>query len=194
MQRPIQRLAVIARRGAARHPWITRVLIATLAGCGGLISLSHERALDARQREWGHSTMVWVARRSVQTGEPIIADLQPRPTAMIPATAVRSLPSGTVAQRSITANEIVLDNDVVAAGVAAVLLPDTVAIDTVRGRFSGSVGNRVVLFAQGTQLGEGDVIAVNGDIVTVAVAVDVAAVVALAANDGSLVLAVAARS
>ena len=87
-----------------RH-WLVVVVLAWLLAA--LVTSSLDRAAEARDR-WGRTTLVWVAARPLQAGDPLRGALHARrwPAGLVPAEAVRRPNAGQRAATPIDAGTV----------------------------------------------------------------------------------------
>jgi hypothetical protein len=182
------------RHFLARHPWVHWVavgLLAVLVACA--IAAQGRRAERARDA-WGATSNVLVATADIAPGEPLrgVTELQRRPVAMQPATALTGAAAGATARQRVAAGEIVVAADVLASGRPQEALPrDWVAV-AVPGVAAGLLanGDRVSVYAAGAELTRGaQVVGLLPDEAIVGVPRSDAAGVADAAAHGEAVVA-----
>lgn len=117
-------LALLLRRDP-RAWWA--VVLTVAIGLGAAAASLVARAEDVR-REWGTTVEVLVARRSLAAGQPVRSrdvELVARPVALVPTSAVRSLPQGAVARAAVAAGEVIVAERLAPVGLrgVAAMLP-----------------------------------------------------------------------
>jgi hypothetical protein len=177
--------------------WLLVAAIATGIAAAAASAMGDVR----RQRQaWGQATTVFVATRDIAVGEPLAGNMVTRdvPIAVVPPSAMTSMPADATAVQRVAAGEIVVTTDVVdATGPLALVPSGWLAIDipstddpleTARSLFG--VGDSAVVLADGSIVAERAIVVdVAPDGLAVAVPRDVAARVAQAANQRVAVLA-----
>lgn len=193
-----------------RNPRVWWAAVLSVAvGLGGATASLVARAEEVR-REWGVTAQVLVARHDLAPGDPVgheDVSLVARPVALIPTSALRSLPRGAIARAAVPAGEVIVAERLAPTGLrgVAALLPAgtrAVAIPTEPGSAPPlSPGDRVeVLVALPPEsAGSGPpgfalvpdalVVAVSEGTVTVAVPRDSAPRLAVALGLGTVTLA-----
>jgi hypothetical protein len=174
------------RRLLARRPWLYWLLV---AACVALVVWSVHRSerLAAQERAaWGATQTVWVTTEAIARGEPIRADAQHWPTAMMPANALTTEPAAPAAH-ALDAGEIVVTGDLATAneignGWAVAPVPRDLAPQTL-------AGDGVIVIGNGRTLCDGVVDATRDDTVEVAVPRACAPALAVHLGAGTLLLA-----
>ena len=187
----------------ARRPWLYWLMVAAIA-TGIAVTVASAMGDVRRQRQaWGQATTVYVATRDVAVGEALAGGVVARdvPTAVVPPSAITTMPSDATATQHVAAGEIVVATDIVEASGPLALVPrGWLAIDIPRtddvpdtSRPLFAVGDSAVVLADGSIVAEhGIVIDVVPGALAVAVPRDVAARVAQAATQRVAVLALTA--
>lgn len=103
------------------------VVLSVAVGLGGATASLVARA-DGVRREWGVTAQVLVARRHLAPGDLVRSRdvrLVARPVALIPSSALRSLPRGAVARAAMPAGEVIIAERLAPTGLrgVAALLP-----------------------------------------------------------------------
>ncbi len=101
----------------ARRPWLYWLIVGTCAVAVWLSVASAQAQVTRERDSWGTTRTVWVASGPVAAGDVVLAAAADYPTAMVPPSAVSSLPADAVAARSITAGEVVVAADVAVDGL-----------------------------------------------------------------------------
>lgn len=112
-----------ARLALARHPWAYWLAIGVVAGAVALGTTRAMAGVEAQRRSWGEQQTVWVASVAIEPGQPIHADRQEVPSAVVPSDAVRVAPGDAVARQRVGAGEIITAVDLAVRGPAS-LIPD----------------------------------------------------------------------
>lgn len=138
--RPSIRPFVRAHRSTSLGLWLRRdprlwwLAVGACALTVGLIVSSIVGAADRTRAAWGRSQRVLVATHELAPGDRIHRSdvtLVDRPTAMVPASALRRLPDGAIARSTILAGEVVVEARLTSGSLSAVaarLPPGTRAI------------------------------------------------------------------
>jgi hypothetical protein len=184
-------LAVRIRSYLVRHRRVHWALVACLALAAGTIVVQHGREVDQALASWGTTSEVWVADRSVEPGQLLVARAAGVPQAVVPVGALSAPPpAGSLAAQHLSDGEIVTVHDV--AGGPGDLVPvgwRTVAVGVDERSLVVAVGDPVDVAADGALLASGGrVVTVGPSSVAVAVPADVAAAVAASALEGRAVL------
>ena len=171
----------------ARRPWLywTFVVLCAFAVWMGVHSASV--AALAQQRRWGESRPVLVVVAAIPAGQPIRASPRQYPLAMVPPSALTSLPSQASAAQDLAPGEIIVATDVLGPHS----LPRGWVVFGVPGtdRPTLVVGDHVALFGEGTRWCDGQVTGVTERTVDVAVPSACADSVSARVAAGSVVLA-----
>ncbi|MCY7300368.1 MAG: hypothetical protein LH616_14300 [Ilumatobacteraceae bacterium] len=101
----------------ARRPWLYWLIVGTCAMAVWLSVASAQAQVTRERDNWGTARRVWVASGPVVAGEVVLAAAVDYPTAILPPSAVSSLPADAVAARSIAAGEVVVAADVAVDGL-----------------------------------------------------------------------------
>ena len=152
------------RLALARRPWLYWVFVALCAlmawaGVRGAVA-----AAQRRQERWGESRAVMVVATATPRGQPIRASPRQYPAAMVPATAVRSLPHGAVATHDLAAGEVLVTGDLAGDGAGngsgtGTLPTGWVVFGITSGEWPTLVaGDEVAVFADGTRWCDGIVL------------------------------------
>jgi len=95
----------------ARRPWLYWLFVAVCAGLAWL-GVAGAQARVAHQRDqWGATRRIWVAEADLAAGTPVHAVGRDYPVAMLPGSAVTSLPANAVAARPVAAGEVLVAAD-----------------------------------------------------------------------------------
>lgn len=141
--------AVRLRRLLARRPWIYWTVIVLVAvGLGARVH-AHTAEVDAARDAWGATAEVFVASTDIAPGEPIVAERQELPVAMLPEQPVDDV-TGAVARQHVSAGEVLTSIDVAASGPLALVPADWLAVPVVEVPTSGAaIGDRVQVAVDG---------------------------------------------
>ena len=171
----------------ARRPWLYWSFVALCAIVVWSGVRSATAAALAQQHHWGESRPVLVVAAAIPAGQPIRASPRQYPLAMVPPSAVTSLPSPATAAQDLAPGEIVVATDVVGPHS----LPRGWVVFGVPGtdRPTLVVGDHVALFGEGTRWCDGQVTGVAERAVDVAVPSTCADSVSARVAAGSVVLA-----
>lgn len=187
----------------ARRLWLYWLIVAAIAA-GVAVGVASAMGDVRRQREaWGRATTVLIATRDIAVGEALANSVVSRdvPTAVVPPSALTTMPADATATQRLAAGEIVVSGDVVGARGPLALVPSGwLAIDIPRSddpldtsRPLFTVGDSAVVLADGSIVAEEAIVVdVALDGLAVAVPRDDAARVAQAANQRLAVLALTA--
>jgi hypothetical protein len=175
----------------ARSPWLYWAIVATLAGCAGLLVMRAADSVAAARDHWGQARRVLVATREVQPGDPLViaAELRALPAPMIPVGALTEIDAGAVARQHIATGEVVVAHDQSPTATPQSLIPTGWLAAAIAERVpSGArVGDRVIVATGGVVIAdEGLVVGLVGQGLLVAVPADAAAQVANAASTGDV--------
>lgn len=184
-----RRFGATLRLELARRPWVRWIVAAATAAATALLVLGQLNAADAARLSWVDRHAVLVAVSDHVPGEPLVFESKELPTAAIPAAAVSDIEPGSRARQHLSAGEVITTADVGARiGPAATASPGEVVIpidDSLldSALSSLSVGLDVAIHADGVVLAAtGRIVSLDGNVVFVAVAPDVAASVSSAAQ------------
>lgn len=186
-------VAARLRAWSARHPRVYWVAVTVAIIWSVATWWSIDADAQRRRAAWGESVEVWVASSDHAIGEPVRAEPLLAPRAVVPVGAVTSSPIGRPTQRVLLRGEIVVGVDIDPAAVAHAISAGDVAL-TVRPDPPGpfAVGDAIVVLAPPGGAIDGQVIAISDDGLTISVPLELAATVAQAMLDGSVVVALAA--
>lgn len=175
------------RMAFARRPWLYWLIVGSCAAAVWLSVASAQAQLSKARDAWGTTRQVWVASGPVAAGDAVHAAAVDYPTAMIPPSAVSSLPGDAVAARSIAAGELVVAVDLAVEGlVPADWVVFAVPLD---GAPALIVGDAVTVFGSGQMWCEGVAAAITEAAVEVAVPTDCAASMSAQLALGAITLA-----
>jgi len=171
----------------ARRPWLYWLLVGTCA-VGVWLSVAGAQArLDHERDSWGATRTVWVVSESVAVGEVVRATISEFPTAMVPPSALSSLPANAVAARTIAAGEMLVAADVAVDGIAPA---DWIVFAvSAQGAPSLTIGDDVTVFGSGQAWCDGVATMVGEITIELAVPIDCAASVSAQLALGSVTLA-----
>ena len=214
--RPTPRRHAVGRRrlrpGLAlrRDPRLWWALVITLALGAGVATSWLVASAERARTAWGSSVRVLVAAHDLAPGtevSPGNVRWVARPRAMVPRSALRSLPSGATALERILAGEVVVASRLAPAGLSAVAARvasgmRAVAIPTEPGTAPPlTIGDRVDVLvalppeAAGdgppgfTLVSDAEVVSIADAAVTVAVPIELAPRIAVALGQGAVTLA-----
>ena len=175
------------RMAFARRPWLYWLVVGSCAVAVWL-SVTSAQAQVTRERDaWGSPREVWVARGPVAAGEVVRAASAEYPSAMVPPSAVSSLPTGAVAARSIAEGEVVVAADLAVEGlVPADRIVFAVPLD---GAPTLVAGDAVTVFGSGQMWCEGMAVGTGQVAVEIAVPQDCAAPMSAQLALGAVTLA-----
>ena len=176
-----------ARLELARRPWLYWLFVGLCAFVVWWGIHSATAAATAERQRWGTSRTVMVATRAAAAGESITAHAADYPLAMVPASAVRSLPAHAEAAHTIAKGEVIVDSSV--AGDDAV--PGGWAVFAIAHTDVPALlpGDDVAVFADGTRRCDGLVTSVTTERTDVAVPPGCADALSAFVATGSVVLA-----
>jgi len=177
------------RLAFARRPWLYWLLIGLCAAVVWLdVSAARARVTDARHR-WGTTRRVWVASAAIAPGAPVIARAHDYPVAMLPSSAVTSLPANAIASHAVSLGEVLVVSDL--AGASTVPAGWVVFAVPLDGAPTLLPGDHVSIFGSGQLWCSGVVHALAGERADVAVPPDCAASVSAQLALDAVVLAAA---
>ncbi len=171
-----RRFGPVLRLALARRPWIRWLGIAGAALLAGWLVLGQLQQVEAARRSWTDQRTVVVATRDHAPGDVLTVERRILPDVAIPPAALDDVPSGTPARQHVSAGEIITSDDIaIGSGPAAVAQDDEVVVaisdPLLQGAMSTvSVGLAVDVHSDGIVLAtSARVVAVDGDVVFVAV-------------------------
>ncbi len=177
------------RLALARRPWIRWLAIAAAAVTAGWLVLGQLQAVEDARRSWTQQRTVFVATHDHAAGDPLVVEERDLPAAAVPASALDESPVGSVARQRIGVGEVVTAVDVVAGpGPAAAADEGDVVVaisdPLLQGAMANvSVGLQVAVHSEGIVLAdEARIVAIDGDVVFVALNRGDAAIVSAAAQ------------
>ncbi len=171
----------------ARRPWLYWLIVGMCAIAVWLSVASAQAELTQKREAWGSTRDVWVATGPIAAGEVVRATVDEYPSAMVPPSAVPSLPANAVAARSIAAGEVIVAVDVAVTGlVPAEWMVFAVPLD---GAPALIRGNQVTVFGSGQQWCEGMAASITESNVEIAVPQDCASSVSAQLALGAVTLA-----
>lgn len=171
----------------ARRPWLYWLLVG-LCAAGVWAGVAGAQAQVERARaRWGATTPVWVADASVAAGEALRATARDYPVAMVPPSALASVPPDSLAAHAVAEGEVLVAGDVrddatVPAGWPMFAVP-------AEGAPALLAGDRVAVFGSGQEWCAGIVVATRDTAVEVAVPADCAAAMSAQLALGAVLLA-----
>jgi len=212
----------VARPGAASQQWVRPRLsrwmhkwaqrrfvwagaVILLAATTGFVVASITATAIEERASWGEVVRVAVASQSIAVGDTVAGGISWKeyPAAVVPRSAVTSLPGDDVAATQIGSGEIVVATDLMSAsaGLGAQLSPgrSAMALPRVVGWPSLVVGDQVALLATSptspasTVTSEAVVLQSNDDEVTVSIVSDDAPEVANALSRGQVIAVLVPR-
>ena len=96
----------------ARRPWLYWLIVGMCA-VAVWSSVARAQAQVTRERDsWGTTRRVWVVNGPIAAGDRLQATAKNYPIAMVPPSAMSSLPAGAVAARTLAAGEVVVTADI----------------------------------------------------------------------------------
>lgn len=171
----------------ARRPWLYWLIVVTCAVAVWL-SVAGAQAQVIRERDsWGATLRVWVTNGPVAAGDVVYAKTADYPTAMLPPSAVSSIPADAVAARSIAAGEVVVAADLAVDG----LVPADWVVFAVPADGAPTLiaSDAVTVFGSGQMWCEGVAAAISEATVEIAVPTDCAASMSAQLALGAITLA-----
>jgi hypothetical protein len=160
------------RLALAKRPWIHWLVVSALAAAVGLGVHTRLAAVDRAREEWGDRRTVWVAAQDVAPGEPLDVVRRTLPLGAVPPRAVDDVEPGIIARQHVTAGEPITAVDLVLGVGPAAAADEGSVVVPVSDPFvsSAPVGVRVAIYAEGLVLApSARIVAVDGDVVFVAV-------------------------
>lgn len=189
MFRSPRRIGPALRLMLARRPWIRWLAIGAVAIAAGWLVLGQLRAVDDARRSWTQQRSVFVAVQDHSPGDALEVEERRLPIAAVPASALDVSPSGNITRQSISAGEIVTANDVAGGTGPAAAADDGETVVAVSdplliGAMSRlSIGLQVSIHSEGIVLADrARIVAIDGEVVFVALDPDVAPSVSAAAQ------------
>jgi len=185
------RSTVAVRRVLTRRPWLYWFAVVGLAAGLAAATEANLAAVRRARDTWGYTTAVWVATADIEPGQSVRgqAEMRPFANAMIPARAMTGSDPGGVARQRISKGEVITSVDITAGDNELSLVPvDWLAVVVAESPRSGAtVGSAVRLAADGVMIADEALVIgeVDGSIL-VAVPEDVAPLIPLAAQSGTL--------
>lgn len=175
------------RLALARRPWLYWLFVGVCAAAVWLGVADAQQQVAAARDEWGATRRVWVTDHDVAAGELLHATAVEYPLAMLPTSAVVSLPADALAARLTSAGEVVVAADVagsgpIPAGWAVFAVP-------VGGAPALVTGDAVLVFGSGQQWCEGIVAATTDEQIDLGVPADCAAPLSAQLALGAVALA-----
>lgn len=177
------------RLALARSPWIRWLVIAAAAMTSGWLVLGQLQAVEEARQSWTQPRTVFVAVLDHAAGDVLVVEERSLPQAAVPSSALLEAPDASVARQRIGAGEVVTLADVASgSGPAAVADDDDVVVaisdPLLQGAMSNvSVGLRVAVHSEGIVLAESArIVAIDGDVVFVALHRNDASTVSAAAQ------------
>lgn len=171
----------------ARRPWLYWLIVSACAVAVWLSVTSAQAQLTRERDRWGTTRAVWVASGPVAAGENLQVTTNDYPIAMVPPSAVSSLPADAVAARSMVAGDIVVAADVAVDG----LVPADWVVFALPANGTPALifGDAVTVFGSGQAWCDGMVARVGDVTMEVAVPTDCAASMSAQLALGAIVLA-----
>lgn len=177
------------RMTLARHPWLYWMALAAFAAMVAT-GVAHSMAgVDAARRSWGSQQAVWRATEAFEPGQPITAERDEVPSAVVPNDAVEASPVGALATQHIAAGEIVTAFDVTLAGPAGLIPSGSVAFAVPESVEHFSTGDHVDVYTTDRLISDGVIVDAGDSDVMVAIAADAAPAMATALQAGAVTLA-----
>ncbi len=163
------------RLALARRPWIRWLAIAAAAMTAGWLVLGQLQSVETARQSWTQRRTVFVATHDHAAGDPLVVEERDLPMAAVPASALDTAPVGGVARQRIGVGEVVTAVDVaVGPGPAAAADEGDVVVAVGDPLLQGAMANvtvglRVAVHSEGIVLAdEGRIVAIDGDVVFVA--------------------------
>lgn len=150
------------RLALARRPWLYWLAVG-LCAAGVWFGVAGAQAQVARARDgWGDTRRVWVADGDIAAGASVQATAQDYPAAMLPPSALSSLPGDAVAARSVADGEVLVADDLAGdRSVPTGWLTFAVPAD---GAPSLLAGDHLAVFGSGDRWCDGIVAAASGTV------------------------------
>jgi Flp pilus assembly protein CpaB len=185
---PLRAAAVAARRLLARRPWLYWAAVVAVAAATSAAVRSHAAGIDRAIAEWGATRPVLVTRVALSPGDPVVGDWREYPESLIPDTALTPADGQRLARHHLDPGEIITVGDTVGGGPLARLPDGWLAVAVIESPPSGAgPGDRVQLASDGITLaGEAIVIGTAADATLIGVPSEIAPLVPLAAQQGTL--------
>lgn len=180
-------VSVRVRVFLARHRWIYWFVVISLACAVGLTVHAELRKVDAARAAWGKTASVLVADDDRAAGDAPSFQRRDLPEALLPAAALRSLPTGATLRQRVAAGEVLTSIDITTvAGPIGGATTDSVVVGIIDPLARGAVvGSSVRISSEGIVLAEsGRVVSLADEIVFVAVDSTDAPMIAAAAQSG----------
>lgn len=176
------------RLAMARRPWIYWLFVACCAALIWSLLASAQRGLDRERQRWGTTQRVFVATVDLAIGDRVQAEARDYPLAMLPQSAIAVLPDGTLAARSISAGEVIVEA-AVGDDPDSGLPHDWVTFAVDRGHTPTlSAYDPVALFGLGERWCDGLVVGLADDVVDIAVPPSCAGAISSQVAAGELVI------
>jgi hypothetical protein len=173
----------------ARRPWIRWFAIGAAALTAGWLVLGQLQDVDAARRSWTEQRTVFVATHDHAPGDLLVTQEHRLPEAAVPTSALDESPAGSISRQRISAGEVITTADVAIGSGPAAAADDgevVVAISDLLliGALSRlSIGLHVAVHSEGIVLAdEARIVAIEGDVVFIALDPSHAASVSAAAQ------------
>lgn len=185
---PLRAPAVAVRRLLARRPWLYWLGVAAVAVPTFGVARSQSAQVEQATAAWGTTRRVLVTGDALRPGDRIVGEWRDYPVALVPDTALTVDDGERIARHDLAPGEIVTLGDTVGGGALALLPAGWLAVAVIESPPSGaSPGDRVQLASDGiTVAAEAVVVGTAADATLIGVPADVAPLVPLAAEHGSL--------
>ncbi len=184
-----RRIGPALRLAVARRPWIRWLVIGIAASSAGWLVFGQLQDVETARRSWTDQRTVFVAVRDLAPGDLLVVEERRLPTAAIPASALAESPTGDLARQRIAAGEVITTTDVAdGIGPAAGAEKGEVVVAIIDPLLQGatsrlSIGLHVAVHSEGVVLAEqARIVAIDGEIVFVALASGEAPTVSAAAQ------------
>ncbi|HUF96963.1 MAG TPA: SAF domain-containing protein [Ilumatobacter sp.] len=188
------RSTVRIRRVLTRRPWLYWIIVVGLAAVLATATRSNLAEVQRERESWGGTTTVWVATADISAGQTVREHAAARHVAlaMTPVHAVNDITDlDGVARQRISVGEIITTVDVTATDDQLALVPVgwLAVVVTESPRSGATKGSQVQLTADGVVIADEALVIGEVDGSTlVAVPADVAPLVPMAAQSGTLTL------
>ena len=184
-----RRIGPEVRLALARRPWIRWLVIGAAAVAAGWLVLGQLQDVEAARRSWADQRTVLIASHDHSPGDPLMVEERRLPDAAVPTSALEESPAGGIARQRILAGEVVTTADVGGGAGPAAAADDNEVVVAISdpllvGAMSNlAVGLRVAVHSEGIVLAErARIVAIDGDVVFVALDPDEASLVSAAAQ------------
>jgi hypothetical protein len=171
----------------ARRPWLYWLIVGVCAVAVWFTVASAQAGVTRARDSWGTTREVWVVDGPTMAGDVVKATTAEYPNAMVPPSALTSLPADAIAARAVAAGEVLVADDIAVEDlVPADWVVFAVPLD---GAPMLTTGDAVSVFGSGQLWCDGMIAAVTDTAVEVAVSQDCASSVSAQLALGAVTLA-----